>query len=206
VVDNESLEFLGDAVLGFVVADLLYREFPHFQEGQKSKAKAALVSTAALAELAQRIGLGAYLLLGRGEEKTGGRHKQALLADGCEAVIAAVYLDGGVEAARIAGVGQVIGWRCADVEGVTEWDAWLAAASPRFRRRRIDPDSVCMQPYTSGSTGKPKGVLLAHRGQIWNADIIRKMACLDDTERALVAVPLAAAADSAFTRLVGACP
>ncbi len=100
VVDNESLEFLGDAVLGFVIADLLYREFPHFDEGQKSKAKAALVSTAALAELAQRIGLGAYLLLGRGEEKTGGRHKQALLADGCEAVIAAVYLDGGVEAAR----------------------------------------------------------------------------------------------------------
>ena len=100
VVDNESLEFLGDAVLGFVVADLLYREFPHFQEGQKSKAKAALVSTAALAELAQRIGLGAYLLLGRGEEKTGGRQKQALLADGCEAVIAAVYLDGGVDAAR----------------------------------------------------------------------------------------------------------
>jgi ribonuclease-3 len=100
VVDNESLEFLGDAVLGFVVADLLYREFPHFQEGPKSKAKAALVSTAALAELAQRIGLGAYLLLGRGEEKTGGRQKQALLADGCEAVIAAVYLDGGVEAAR----------------------------------------------------------------------------------------------------------
>jgi len=68
VVDNESLEFLGDAVLGFIVADLLYREFTHFHEGQQSKAKAALVSTAALAELAQRIGLGAYLLLGRGEE------------------------------------------------------------------------------------------------------------------------------------------
>ena len=100
VVDNESLEFLGDAVLGFVIADLLYHEFPHFQEGQKSKAKAALVSTAALAALAQRIGLGDYLLLGRGEEKTGGRNKQALLADGCEAVIAAVYLDGGVEPAR----------------------------------------------------------------------------------------------------------
>ena len=73
VVDNESLEFLGDAVLGFVIADLLYHEFPHFHEGQKSKAKAALVSTAALAGLAQRIGLGDYLLLGRGEEKTGGR-------------------------------------------------------------------------------------------------------------------------------------
>ena len=100
VVDNESLEFLGDAVLGFVVADLLYREFPHFDEGQKSKAKAALVSTTALAELGQKIGLGAYLLLGRGEEKTGGRQKQALLADGCEAVIAAIYLDGGIDAAR----------------------------------------------------------------------------------------------------------
>jgi len=100
VFDNESLEFLGDAVLGFVVADLLYREFPHFDEGQKSKAKAALVSTTALAELGQKIGLGAYLLLGRGEEKTGGRQKQALLADGCEAVIAAIYLDGGIDAAR----------------------------------------------------------------------------------------------------------
>ncbi len=101
VVDNESLEFLGDAVLGFVIADLLYREFPQFQEGQKSKAKAAMVSTAALAALAERIGLGEYLLLGRGEEKTGGRRKQALLADGCEALIAALYLDGGVEAARL---------------------------------------------------------------------------------------------------------
>src|SRR6185503_16905783 len=100
VVDNESLEFLGDAVLGFVIADLLYHEFPHFQEGQKSKAKAALVSTAALAALGQRIGLGDYLLLGRGEEKTGGRTKLALLADGCEAVIAAIYLDGGIEQAR----------------------------------------------------------------------------------------------------------
>jgi acyl-CoA synthetase (AMP-forming)/AMP-acid ligase II len=75
-------------------------------------------------------------------------------------------------------------------DGGLQWDVWLAAASPRFRRRRLDPESVCMQPYTSGSTGKPKGVLLAHRGQVWNADIIRKMACIDDTERALVAVPL----------------
>jgi ribonuclease-3 len=100
VIDNESLEFLGDAVLGFIIADLLYHEFPQFQEGQKSKAKAALVSTVALASLGQRIGLGEYLLLGRGEEKTGGRQKLALLADGCEAVIAAIYLDGGIDSAR----------------------------------------------------------------------------------------------------------
>jgi ribonuclease-3 len=100
VVDNESLEFLGDAVLGFVIADILFREFPEFDEGQKSKTKAALVSTASLARLAERLGLGDHLLLGRGEEKTGGRRKQALLADGYEALIAAIYLDGGVEHAH----------------------------------------------------------------------------------------------------------
>jgi ribonuclease-3 len=100
VVDNESMEFLGDAVLGFVVADALFREFPSFDEGQKSKIKGSLVSTATLARQAQRLGLGDHLLLGRGEEKTGGRHKQALLADTYEALIAAIYLDGGIEQAR----------------------------------------------------------------------------------------------------------
>jgi ribonuclease-3 len=100
VTDNESLEFLGDAVLGFIVADMLFREFPAFNEGQKSKIKAALVSTAALARQAERLALGDHLLLGRGEEKTGGRQKQALLADGFEALIAAIYLDGGVDQAR----------------------------------------------------------------------------------------------------------
>jgi ribonuclease-3 len=100
VVDNESLEFLGDAVLGFLVADLLFAEFPDFDEGQKSKTKASLVSTTALARQAERLGLGEHLLLGRGEEKTGGRRKQALLADGYEALIAAIYLDGGIEHAR----------------------------------------------------------------------------------------------------------
>jgi ribonuclease-3 len=100
VADNESLEFLGDAVLGFITADLLFRECPEYSEGPKSKAKAALVSTTALAGLSRQLGLGNDLLLGRGEEKTGGRAKPALLADAFEAVIAAIYLDGGVEAAR----------------------------------------------------------------------------------------------------------
>jgi ribonuclease III len=100
VADNESLEFLGDAVLGFVVADLLFREFPDCDEGEKSKMKAMLVSTATLARVAERLRLGDHLLLGRGEEKTGGRRKQALLADGCEALIAAMYLDGGIEQSR----------------------------------------------------------------------------------------------------------
>jgi ribonuclease III len=100
VVDNESLEFLGDALLGFVIADLLFREFPEFDEGEKSKTKASLVSTTSLARHAERLNVGGHLLLGRGEEKTGGRRKQALLADAYEALIAAIYLDGGVEHAR----------------------------------------------------------------------------------------------------------
>jgi len=100
VADNESLEFLGDAVLGFVIADVLFRDFPGFNEGQKSKVKASLVSASTLARQAERLSLGEHLLLGRGEEKTGGRRKQALLADGYEALIAAIYLDGGIEQAR----------------------------------------------------------------------------------------------------------
>ena len=100
VTDNESMEFLGDALLGFVIADMLFRDFPEFDEGEKSKTKASLVSTTALARQAERLGLGDHLLLGRGEEKTGGRRKQALLADGYEALIAAIYLDGGIEPAR----------------------------------------------------------------------------------------------------------
>ena len=100
VTDNESMEFLGDALLGFVIADLLFREFPDYDEGQKSKTKAAIVSTTTLARQAERLKLGDHLLLGRGEEKTGGRRKQALLADGYEALIAAIYLDGGIEPAR----------------------------------------------------------------------------------------------------------
>ena len=100
VADNESLEFLGDAVLGLVVADVLFRQYPTYSEGQKSKIKASVVSTQALARQAERIRLGDHLLLGRGEEKTGGRFKQALLADAYEALIAAIYVDGGLAAAE----------------------------------------------------------------------------------------------------------
>jgi ribonuclease-3 len=100
VVDNESLEFLGDAVLGLIMAETLYREFPEFDEGQKSKVKAALVSTGTLARQAEHLRLGTHLLLGRGEEKTGGRQKPALLADAYEALLAAIYLDGGLEHAQ----------------------------------------------------------------------------------------------------------
>jgi ribonuclease-3 len=100
VVDNESLEFLGDAVLGFAIADLLYRRYPDRDEGQKSKIKSGVVSAVTLARRAAHLDLGRFLLLGRGEEKSGGRLKLTLLADAYEAVIAAVYLDGGLEPAR----------------------------------------------------------------------------------------------------------
>ena len=100
VIDNESLEFLGDSVLGFVIADMLFRQFPQHNEGQKSKLKASIVSAASLARLGERLELGEFLILGRGEEKTGGRRKHALIADCYEALIAAIYLDGGIEPAR----------------------------------------------------------------------------------------------------------
>jgi ribonuclease-3 len=100
VADNESLEFLGDAILGFVIADMLFRRFPSFDEGQKSKMKSSLVSAPTLAKLSEQLDLGPHLLLGRGEEKSGGRRKMALLSDGYEALIAALYLDGGLDAAQ----------------------------------------------------------------------------------------------------------
>jgi ribonuclease III len=100
VGDNEQLEFLGDAVLALLSSEALYRRFPHFHEGQLSKVRAHLVSEKHLAQVAQQLELGQYLRLGRGEEKSGGRAKNALLADALEAVLAAIYLDGGLEAAR----------------------------------------------------------------------------------------------------------
>src|SRR5438876_10592434 len=100
VSDNEQLEFLGDAVLGFVTTQEVFHRFPHFREGQLSKLRAHLVSERHLIRVAQQLELGHYLRLGRGEEKSGGRSKTALLVDALEAVIAAMYLDGGLEPTR----------------------------------------------------------------------------------------------------------
>src|ERR1035437_4035456 len=98
--DNEKLEFLGDAVLELLVSEELVRTFPDWSEGQLSKSRARLVNAASLCIVARQLGLGNYLRLGRGEEKTGGRTKPELLADAYEALIAAIYLDAGLEAAR----------------------------------------------------------------------------------------------------------
>jgi len=98
--DNEQLEFLGDSVLGFLIAEALVRRFPDQTEGELSRQKAHLVSAAHLHGVARRIDLGSFLDLGRSEEMSGGRAKKTLLVDALEAVIAAMYLDGGVEPAR----------------------------------------------------------------------------------------------------------
>lgn len=98
---NERLEFLGDAVLGVVVTDHLYRSHPDLPEGDLAKLRSAVVSARALGAEAGRIELGDYFLLGRGEESTGGRRKNSILADGVEAVIGAVYLSGGMDAAAV---------------------------------------------------------------------------------------------------------
>src|SRR5215469_13287684 len=99
-LDNEELEFLGDSVLGFLIAEALVRRFPDFKEGDLSRMKAHLVSAAHLHGVARRLDLGSYLELGRSEEMSGGRAKRTLLVDALEAVIAAMYLDGGMEPAR----------------------------------------------------------------------------------------------------------
>jgi ribonuclease III len=96
----QRLEFLGDRVLGLLVADILFEMFPAADEGELSRRLAALVRRETCADVAREVGLGAYIRLGEGEAQTGGRRKEAILGDVCEAVIGAIYLDGGIEAAR----------------------------------------------------------------------------------------------------------
>lgn len=99
-VNNERLEFLGDAVLGLVVTDMAYRDFPDMPEGELAKLRAAIVNMSSLAEVARDLGLGDLVLLGKGEGMSGGRDKASILADAMEAVLGAVYLDRGIDAAR----------------------------------------------------------------------------------------------------------
>jgi len=112
-LSNERLEFLGDAVLGLVVTDHIFRTYPDLPEGELAKVRASVVSAAALAEVAVELGLGETLRLGKGEDASGGREKPSILADATEAVIGAVYLDGGWEAASDLILG-LLGDRIAD--------------------------------------------------------------------------------------------
>ena len=121
---NERLEFLGDAVLGVVVTDTLYRAHPDLSEGRLAKLRAAVVNARALADVARTIGVGEHVMLGRGEEATGGRAKSSILSDTVEALIGAVFLSGGYESACVvvhllfdplmetaAGLGAGLDWK-----------------------------------------------------------------------------------------------
>ena len=122
VGDNEQLEFLGDAVLGLVTTEELFTRFPQFSEGQLSKLRAHLVSKNHLIRVAEQLELGRYLRLGRGEEKTGGREKPALLADAFEAIVAAMYLDGGLVPVRNLLTRTVFEQALEDGERISESD------------------------------------------------------------------------------------
>ncbi len=146
---NERLEFLGDSVLGLVVTDSLFTTHPDHAEGQLAKYRAAVVNMRALAEVAETIGLGEYVRLGRGEESTGGRAKASILADTTEAVIGAVYLAVGLEGASrlvhhlldpllatTASLGAGLDWKTS----LQEIAAELALGSPEYRVSDVGPE------------------------------------------------------------------
>ena len=129
--DNEQLEFLGDAVLGLLVAEILFRRFPDFHEGEWTRLRASLVSRRHMAQVASAIGLGAYLRLGRGEERSDGRSKPALLANCMEAVIAALYLDGGLAPAESFVSQHVVSPYLSDLRKAM--DSGISARRPQVR-------------------------------------------------------------------------
>ena len=138
VESNERLEFLGDAVLGLVVTHQVFRDRPELAEGAMAKARAAVVSAPCLAEVAAEIGIGGGLRLGRGEEATGGRRKQSILADALEAVLGAVYLDAGLEVARRVVLG-LFGDRLADAASDPGTGDYKTKLQELVARRFDDP-------------------------------------------------------------------
>ena len=149
VPNNERLEFLGDSVLGLVVTDTLFRAHPDLPEGQLAKLRAAVVNAKALAGIGRSLGLGEHLLLGKGEEATGGRDKSSIVADTVEAVIGAVYLDRGLAVAtelvhrlfdpliaESAGLGAGLDWKTS----LQELCAALSAGVPEYVVEESGPD------------------------------------------------------------------
>ncbi len=144
----ERLEYLGDAVLELVISQILYESFPAASEGELSKARSSVVNEARLAVAARRLELGAYLLLGRGEQNQGGRDKPSLLADAVEAIAAAVYLDGGLEPARRVLLGLLGEAARASLEKTPHKD-------PKTRLQELVQEALHITPQyqLSGSSG-----------------------------------------------------
>jgi ribonuclease-3 len=146
---NERLEFLGDSVLGIVVTERLYRDFPEEPEGQLAKLRAAVVNSQALADVARELDLGGFLLLGKGEESTGGQDKSSILADAMEAVIGAMYLSTDLETTRAfiervfgpliatsANLGAGLDWKTSLQERAAETESGV----PEYRVTDTGPD------------------------------------------------------------------
>lgn len=155
--DNEQLEFIGDAVLGLIVAEALFRRFPASREGELTRLRASLVSRRHLGEVAARIDLGARMRLGRGEEQSGGRQKPALLANALEAVIAALYLDGGLDAARVFIEEHIVEPSVPDLhEALRAGDTFSGAIG--------DHKSALQEHLQAIGAGQPQYVLTAQTG------------------------------------------
>lgn len=155
--DNEQLEFVGDAVLGLAVAESLFRRFPASREGELTRLRASLVSRRHLSAVAASIGLGAMLRLGRGEEQSGGRKKPALLANALEAVIAALYLDGGLPAARAFIEEQIVEPAIPELNHAIK-------ASDTFSGAIGDHKSALQEHLQATGFGQPQYVLTAQTG------------------------------------------
>jgi len=167
-LDNQRLEFLGDSILGFLISHLLFRHFPDAREGELTQMRASLVDEARLSAIAAGIGLGAFLELGRGEEKSGGRGKRSILADAFEALIAAIYLDGGIAAIRSMVErhfsGLMGGFAAAGVQS-TDYKTELqehtqahSAATPHYELiEAAGPDHERVYTFSVSVNGSPAG-------------------------------------------------
>jgi len=183
---NERLEFLGDAVLGVIVTETLFRSFPDLPEGQLAKLRAAVVNMRALADVSRSLDLGSFLRLGRGEESTGGRDKSSILADALEALIGAVYVDAGLAAAtafvhrlfddmidEAAGMGAGLDWKtslqeltAANVLGVPYYE--VSESGPDHEKTFTADVRVNGESYGRGTGRSKKEAEQQAAEQAWN--------------------------------------
>jgi ribonuclease-3 len=165
---NEALEFVGDSVLGLVVADYLFQSYPDVTEGELSRMKHALVSAPTLAHASERLGIGEYLRVGRGEEKSGGRAKHALLADVFEAVLAAIFMDGGLSAAT-----DFIHLALADELEHADPESAAAADFKTLLQERLQANNHDSPQYEVVETTGPPHRRTFHVELSWNGGSVR---------------------------------
>ena len=165
---NEALEFVGDSVLGLIVADRLFQAYPDVTEGELSRMKHRLVSAPTLARAAERLTVGEYLRVGRGEEKSGGRRKRALLADAFEALLAAIFLDGGLQSAT-AFIHHALG---EELEGADPESA-AAADYKTLLQERLQANHKSAPQYEVVETSGPPHRRTFHVELTWDEGSVR---------------------------------